>query len=352
MMPLIWRPGTPYGGDLSGISSTTMWDAAYACWDRLLCPPGTAGIRSAHDRSVRSQWQRRWRAQRHAGLCCRSWIATSWRRSTTAVALNRCCPDELLPSSAARQGERAGPPVPHRDVPGWRRRSRGACDRCACRRCGPALRHPCRTPPQSAACRFSRWRKSGRTCLTSTVSLSSRQWGTFINDELRPPYSAEPSYQRLARDGRGGSRRQPNPAGDLGTAEAGPHRRRPLRSILDTVSIKSPLYRWFPPTTANCSWSVRCRFRPPSEPKSLACRVTDIQGGDADALGRTGWSTTSSNTSRQWESTTFSVWTAPTLRTCTTRRIFIPGSPRCWPSTSSPPPRWPTGTAVAASAWA
>ena len=42
------------------------------------------------------------------------------------------------------------------------------------------------------------------------------------------------------------------------------------------ASSKSPLCRWFQPTTATCSWSVRCEFRPPGEPKSPAGRVTGI----------------------------------------------------------------------------
>ena len=61
----------------------------------------------------------------------------------------------------------------------------------------------------------------------------------------------------------------------------------------------------------------------------------------------TGWLTTSSTVLRRRASNISSVSTVRTSKTFTTQRISAMTSPRCWPSTSSRRPPWPTDTAAA-----
>ena len=62
---------------------------------------------------------------------------------------------------------------------------------------------------------------------------------------------------------------------------------------------KSPLCKWFPPTTERFCWKRTCESRPCGEPKSAGSRVTDrVPKAGEQWPADTGWSTTSSTTSR------------------------------------------------------
>ena len=66
----------------------------------------------------------------------------------------------------------------------------------------------------------------------------------------------------------------------------------------------------------------------------------------------TGWSTTSSSVSRQSAvDHIFGVDGANIEDLYDAAHFRVRTSPRCWPSTSFPRPRWPTGTAAAAPVW-
>jgi anti-sigma factor RsiW len=172
MMPL-WRPGTPHGGDPSGHDEYTMWDAAYVLGslssaerrefeahmtDCPLC--GSAVGELSGMPALLSQLDR-------------DELAAIDDRSGVAPLL----PDELLPSLLAKVS--------------WRRRSRivtwtaGAAAAAVlaigvlvgvaghCLTSVP-------TPPQ-ASVSVQPMAQVGTNRLASTVSLTSRQWGTFIS---------------------------------------------------------------------------------------------------------------------------------------------------------------------------
>ena len=107
MMPL-WRPGTPHGGDLSGHDEYAMWDAAYVLG------------------SLSSAEQREFEAHLAGCPLCRSAVGELNGMPALLSLLDR---DEL---AAIDEALRAIP------------------------------RHPC-PRRRRRACRFSRWRRSGRT---------------------------------------------------------------------------------------------------------------------------------------------------------------------------------------------
>jgi len=205
MMPL-WRPGTPHGGDLSGHDEYTMWDAAYVLG------------------SLSSAERREFEAHMTDCPLCGSAVG---ELSGMPALLSQLDRDELaaiddrsgVESLPAGQGELAAAPVPHRDVDGWGRRSRGAGDRCACRRCGPApdiRAHAAAGERVGSADGASRDEQADLDGLAQQPAV-----GNVHLDELRLLGSAErPS--RHASDGRGRSRRQPHSDGNLG-GESGPH---------------------------------------------------------------------------------------------------------------------------------
>ena len=157
MMPL-WRPETPHGGDLSGHDEYAMWDAAYVL----------GSLSSAERRELEA----------HLAGCplCRSAIGELNGMPALLSQLDRdelaaideadrssvepLLPDELLPSLLAKVS--------------WRRRRSRIVTWTAGAAAAAVLaigvlvgvaghsRHPC-PRRRRRACRFSRWRRSGRT---------------------------------------------------------------------------------------------------------------------------------------------------------------------------------------------
>jgi anti-sigma factor RsiW len=173
MMPQ-WRTGTPQGGDPSGHDEYAMWDAAYVL----------GSLSSAE----------RWEFEVHMIDCPLCGNAVGELSGMTAL-LSRLDRDELAAIDDRRGAERL---LPDELLPSllakvsWRqRRSRivtwtaGAAAAAVLAICvlvgvgGHGLT-PVPTPPQ-ASLSVQPMAQVGTTELASTVSLSSRQWGTFIS---------------------------------------------------------------------------------------------------------------------------------------------------------------------------
>ncbi len=198
MMPR-WRPETPHGGDLSGHDEYAMWDAAYVLG------------------SLSSVERREFEAHMADCPLCRSAVGELIGMPALLSQLDRdelaaidngsrvepLLSAELLPSLLAKVSWRRQP-VPHRDLDGWGRRSRGAGDRCVCRRCGslPDIYANPAAGERVGSADGAGWdEQAGLDRLAQQPAV-----GNVHLDELRLPGPAErPS--RHGSDGRGRSRR-------------------------------------------------------------------------------------------------------------------------------------------------
>jgi anti-sigma factor RsiW len=196
-----WRPETPHGGDLSGHHEYAMWDAAYVLG------------------SLSSVERREFEA--HLADCplCRTAIGELAGMPALLSQLDRdelapidngsgiepLLPDELLPSLLAKVS--------------WRRRwsriviwTAGAAA-AAVLAIGVLVgvaghyQTSAPTPPQASAS-VQPMAQVGTNRLASTVSLSSRQWGTFIsmNCVCLAPLNAHHDMLAMVVVGRDGSR--------------------------------------------------------------------------------------------------------------------------------------------------
>ena len=254
-MPL-WRPGTPHGGDLVGPDEYTMWDAAYVLGSLL------------------SAERREFEARMTGCPLCRSAVgeltglpALLSRLDRGELAgidleidhadrsgVERLLPTELLPSLLAKV-ELATAPLPRCDLDSWRRRSRGAGSRPVCRRCGPFsdIRADAAAGERvGSADGAGRDEQAGLDGFAQPPAV-----GNVHLDELRVPGPDErPSRHTgdrcrwvvtVVTPGR-------RPRSRIRAT------RRHPQAAFRRLSIESPLCRWFPPTTARSSLSVRCEF--------------------------------------------------------------------------------------------
>ena len=198
MMPL-WRPGTPRGGDLTGHDEYTMWDAAYVL----------GSLSSAERREFEAHMT-------DCPLCgsavgelsgMPALLSQLDRDELAAIDTRRgveaSLPDELLPSLLAKVS--------------WRRQSRivtwtAGAAAAAVLAIGVLVGvagHDLTsvpTPPQ-ASVSVQPMAQVGTNRLASTVSLSSRQWGTFIsmNCVCLAPLNAHHDTLAMVVVGRDGS---------------------------------------------------------------------------------------------------------------------------------------------------
>jgi anti-sigma factor RsiW len=197
-MMLQSRPGTPHGGGPSGHDEYTMWDAAYVL----------GSLSSAE----------RWEFEAHMTDCplcgnavgelsgMPALLSQLDRDEQAAIddrrGVERLLPDELLPSLLAKVS--------------WRRRRSGIVTWTAGAAAaavlaiglfvGVASHTPTSSPPQ-ASVSVQPMSQLGTTLLASTVSLSSRQWGTFIsmNCVCLAPLNAHHDTLAMVVVGRDGS---------------------------------------------------------------------------------------------------------------------------------------------------
>ncbi len=201
MMPL-WRPGTPQGGDLSGRDEYAMWDAAYVLG------------------SLSSTERREFEAHLTGCPLCRSAVG---ELNGMPALLSRLDRDELVAiNEADRSG--AGRPLPDELLPSllakvhWRRRrsrivtwTAGAAAAAVLAigvLVGGAGHSPTTVPtPPQASVSVQPMAQVGTNRLASTVSLSSRQWGTFIsmNCVCLAPLNAHHDTLAMVVVGRDGS---------------------------------------------------------------------------------------------------------------------------------------------------
>ena len=175
MMPL-WRPGTPYGGDLSGHDEYAMWDAAYVLG------------------SLSSAERREFEAQMADCPLCRSAVGELIGMPALLSQLDR---DEM---AAIDEADRSGvePLLSDELLPmllakvSWRRRrsrivswTAGAAAAAVLAigvLVGVAGHYPTSVPtPPQASVSVQPMAQVGTNRLASTVSLSNQQWGTFIS---------------------------------------------------------------------------------------------------------------------------------------------------------------------------
>jgi anti-sigma factor RsiW len=200
MMPLR-RPGTPHGGDLSGHDEYAMWDAAYVLG------------------SLSSAERKEFEAHMAGCPLCRSAVGdlngmpallSQLNRGKLAAideadraGVDRFVPDELLPSLLAKVK--------------WRRRrtrivtwaaGAAAAAVLAIGIAGVAGHFPTSVPtPPQASVPVQPMAQVGTNRLVSTVSLTSRQWGTFIsmNCVCLAPLNAHHDALAMVVVGRDGS---------------------------------------------------------------------------------------------------------------------------------------------------
>ncbi len=201
MMPL-WRPGTPQGGDLSGRDEYAMWDAAYVLG------------------SLSSTERREFEAHLTGCPLCRSAVG---ELNGMPALLSRLDRDELVAINEADRGG-AGRPLPDELLPSllakvhWRRRrsrivtwTAGAAAAAVLAigvLVGGAGHSPTTVPtPPQASVSVQPMAQVGTNRLASTVSLSSRQWGTFIsmNCVCLAPLNAHHDTLAMVVVGRDGS---------------------------------------------------------------------------------------------------------------------------------------------------
>jgi anti-sigma factor RsiW len=171
MMPQ-WRPGTPHGGDPSGHDEFTMWDAAYVL----------GSLSSAE----------RWEFDAHMTDCplCANAVGelsgmpallSHVDRDESAVidarfGLEPSLPDELLPSLLAKVSWRRR----RSRVVTWTAGAAAAAVLAIGLFVGVASHNATSSPPQ-ASVSVQPMAQVRTKRLAATVSLSSRQWGTFIS---------------------------------------------------------------------------------------------------------------------------------------------------------------------------
>jgi anti-sigma factor RsiW len=192
------RPGTPHGGDLSGHDEYMMWDAAYVLGS--LSPA------------------ERWEFEAHMTGCplCANAIG---ELSGMPALLSHVDRDE---SAAIDAGFGVKPSLAHDLLPSllakvsWRRRRSSIVTWTAGAAAAAVLaiglfvgvaRHtPTSSPPQ-ASMSVQPMAQVGTNRLASTVSLSSRQWGTFIsmNCVCLAPLNARHDTLAMVAVGRDGS---------------------------------------------------------------------------------------------------------------------------------------------------
>ena len=198
MMPL-WRPDTPHAGDLSGHDEYTMWDAAYVLG------------------SLSSAERREFEAHMTDCPLCGSAVGelsgmpallSQLDRDELAAIDDRSgvepLPDELLPSLLAKVSWRRR----RSRIVTWTAGAAAAAVLAIGVLVGVAGQHltSVSTPPQ-ASVSVQPMAQVGTNRLTSTVSLSSRQWGTFIlmNCVCLAPLNAHHDTLAMVVVGRDGS---------------------------------------------------------------------------------------------------------------------------------------------------
>jgi anti-sigma factor RsiW len=170
MMPQL-RPGTPHG-DPSGHDEYAMWDAAYVL----------GSLSSAE----------RWEFEAHLTDCplCGNAVGELSGMPALLSQLDRdelaaidgrrvvepSLPDELLPSLLAKVSWRRR----RSRIVTWTAGAAAAAVLAIGLFVGVASQTPTSSPPQASASALP-MSQVGTTALASTVSLSSRQWGTFIS---------------------------------------------------------------------------------------------------------------------------------------------------------------------------
>jgi anti-sigma factor RsiW len=173
MMPQ-WRPGTPHGGEPSGHDDYTMWDAAYVL----------GSLSSAERREFEA----------HMFDCPLCGNAVGELSGMTAL-LSQLDREEFTAIDDRRGVE---PSLPHELLPSllakvsWRRRRSRIVTWTAGAAAAAVLaigvfvgiqgHYPTSVPtPPQASVSIQPMAQVGTNRLASTVSLSSRQWGTFIS---------------------------------------------------------------------------------------------------------------------------------------------------------------------------
>jgi anti-sigma factor RsiW len=199
MMPQ-WRPGMPHGGDPTGHDEYTMWDAAYVL----------GSLSSAE----------RWEFESHmidCPLCGNAvgelsgmpaLLSQLDRDELAAIddhrGVERLLPDELLPSLLAKVSWRRR----QSRIVTWTAGATAAAVLAVGVLVGVAGHHltSVSTPPQ-ASVSVQPMAQVGTNRLASTVSLSSRQWGTFIsmNCVCLAPLNAHHDTLAMVVVGRDGS---------------------------------------------------------------------------------------------------------------------------------------------------
>jgi anti-sigma factor RsiW len=201
MMPL-WRPGTPHGGDLSGHDEYTMWDAAYVLG------------------SLSSAERREFEAHMTDCPLCGSAVGELSGMPALLSQLDRdelaaiddrsgaeSLPDELLPSLLAKVSWRRR----RSRIVTWTAGAAAAAVLAIGVLVGVAGQHLTSVPtPPQASVSAQPMAQVGTNRLASTVSLSSRQWGTFIsmNCVCLAPLNAHHDTLAMVVVGRDGSHTQ------------------------------------------------------------------------------------------------------------------------------------------------
>jgi anti-sigma factor RsiW len=199
MMPQ-WRPGTPHSGDPSGHDEYAMWDAAYVL----------GSLSSAE----------RWEFEAHmigCPLCGNAvgelsgmpaLLSQLDRDELTAIddrrGVERSLPDELLPSLLAKVSWRRR----QSRIVTWTAGAAAAAVLVIGVLVGVAGHHLTSVPtPPQASVSVQPMAQVGTNRLASTVSLSSRQWGTFIsmNCVCLAPLNAHHDTLAMVVVGRDGS---------------------------------------------------------------------------------------------------------------------------------------------------
>jgi anti-sigma factor RsiW len=201
MMPL-WRPGTPHGGDLSGHDEYTMWDAAYVL----------GSLSSAERREFEAHMTDCPLCGRAVGeLSGMPALLSQLDRDELAAIDDRSgaesLPDELLPSLLAKVSWRRR----RSRIVTWTAGAAAAAVLAIGVLVGVAGQHLTSVPtPPQASVSAQPMAQVGTNRLASTVSLSSRQWGTFIsmNCVCLAPLNAHHDTLAMVVVGRDGSHTQ------------------------------------------------------------------------------------------------------------------------------------------------